>query len=162
MALVKPGEQFEVREANGGLLFNGAGRMNGSSANASEVTLTRIVTLRLAVGLLGERDNAGWWRRVSCPRQAPRSLPRFSGRRSCKPGTKGSLSRRDGCMTSTLASGASSILSACPEVMEQRLFDAVQSAGRRIDRHLSSPDAARRRLSGSRSKAVEAKSGPAL
>ena len=36
--------------------------MNGSSANTSDFTLIRIVTLRLAAGLLGERDVSNWWR----------------------------------------------------------------------------------------------------
>ena len=35
--------------------------MNGKLYEQSELSVVRIAALRLAVGLLGERDAAGWW-----------------------------------------------------------------------------------------------------
>ena len=36
--------------------------MDGISANANELIVVPIHSVRLAVGLLGERDGANWWR----------------------------------------------------------------------------------------------------
>jgi hypothetical protein len=136
--------------------------MNGSSANTNEVTVMRIVSLRLAVGLLGERDVARWWRSgFMSPTSTAFLSPVF--------GPKVPQARYQGVVESSrrlhdehIGVGRVFHPFRLPEVMEQRLFDAVQSAGRELTDAILSPEAAKAKLEGLGSAAVEAKSGPAL
>jgi hypothetical protein len=134
--------------------------MDGISANANE--LTPIVSLRLAVGLLGERDGANWWRSgFMSPTSAAFLTPVF-GFRVLQAKYAGVLESARRVHDEHIGVGRAFHPFRLPEVMEQQLFDAVQSAGQELTHAVSSPNAAMTALEELAGKTAEAKSGPAL
>lgn len=136
--------------------------MRDNSVHSREVAVTPVVTLRLAVGLLGERNAARWWQSgFMSPTSAAFLTPLF--------GSKLLQARYEGVVESArrvhdehIGVGRVFHPFRLPEVMEQRLFDAARSADQELTDAVSSPAAARAMLEGLAGKAVEAKSGPAF
>jgi hypothetical protein len=122
----------------------------------------RIVSLRLAVGFLGERDGAGWWQSGFMSPTSTAFLSPVFGPKVLQARYQGVLESARRVHDEHIGIGHAFHPFRLPEVMEQRLFDTVQSAGHELTDTISVPDAARATLEGLASKVVEAKSGPAL
>jgi len=137
-------------------------RMNGNSANANKVTVMQIVFLRLAVGLLGERDASGWWRSGFMSPTSTAFLTPVFGSKVLQARYQGVLESARRMHDENIGFGRVFHPFRLPEVMEQRFFDAVQSGGQELTYAVSSPAAARATLEGLVGKAAEAKSGPAF
>jgi hypothetical protein len=60
--LVILSNRIQGRDAIGRSAIQRLQRMDGISANVNELVVMPIVSLRLTVGSLGERDGANWWR----------------------------------------------------------------------------------------------------
>lgn len=136
--------------------------MSGISAERSDVNVIRIVSLRLAVGLLGERDNAGWWTSgFMSPTSAAFLTPVF-GATILHARYQGVLEAAKRVHDERIGVGRAFHPFRLPEVMEQRLFDACRVGGQEFEGAISSTDAARATLEGLAGMKVEAKSGPAL
>jgi hypothetical protein len=136
--------------------------MNGSSTNTNEVTDMRIVSLRLAVGLLGERDVSNWWRSGFMSPTSTAFLTPVFGPKVLQARYQGVVESARRVHDEHIGVGRVFHPFRLPEVMEQRLFDAVQSGGAKLTDTISSPEAAKAKLEGLGSKVAEAKSGPAL
>lgn len=129
---------------------------------SDELTETRIISLRLAVGCLGERDNAGWWQSgFMSPTSSAFLMPVF--------GSKSSQTRYEGVVESArrvhderIGVGSAFHPFRLPESMEQRLFDRAHSMGRGLVDETFSADQARVTLERLADKPVTARSGPAL
>lgn len=129
---------------------------------SDELTETRIISLRLAVGCLGERDAAGWWQSgFMSPTSSAFLMPVF--------GSKSWQTRYEGVAESArrvhderIGVGRAFHPFRLPENMEQRLFDRVQTMGRELVDETFSADLARATLEQLSEGAVAARSGPAL
>lgn len=136
--------------------------MSNEVSAFTEDNLACIVALRLAVGLLGERDNAGWWASsFMSPTSAAFLAPVF--------GANVPQSRYNGVLEAArrvhdehIGVGRAFHPFRLPEATEQRLFDTVQAGGGALSDKVADPDAARLALQKLAGKTVEAKSGPAL
>ena len=96
--------------------------MRSDATDRNEGAILTIVSLRLTVGLLGERDARDGGLGFMSPTSAAFLTPVF-GSKVLQARYRGRwLSRRGGCMTSILALGASSIRSACPRSWSRRIF----------------------------------------
>lgn len=134
----------------------------GKNPKTDELTETQIISLRLAVGCLGERDAAGWWQSgFMSPTSSAFLMPVF--------GSKLSQARYEGVSESArrahderIGVGHAFHPFRLPETMEQRLFDLVQTKGRELVDEAFSVDQARATLGQLAGKAVTARSGPAL
>jgi hypothetical protein len=136
--------------------------MDGISANANELIVMPIVALRLAVGLLGERDAAGWWRSGFMSPTSDAFLTPVFASKILQAKYQSVLESARRVHDEHIGVGRAFHLFRLPEVMEQRLFDPVQSGGQELTNTISSPLAARSTLERLASKAAEAKSGPTL
>lgn len=150
------------RRLDGLAIQRGTMRMNDNSANANEVTVMRIVFLRLAVGLFGERDASGWWRSGFMSPSSTAFLTPVFGSKVLQARYEGVLELARRVHDEHIGVGRVFHPFRLPEVMEQRLFDAVQSAGQELIDAVSSPAASKATLEGLAGKAVDAKSGPAF
>ena len=136
--------------------------MNGHSAARDEAAVTRIVSLRLAVGLLGERDNAGWWAsRFMSPTSTAFLTPIF-GAGAVQARYQGVLEAARRVHDERIGIGRAFHPFCLPEAVEQRLNEAVQAAGQKLADSVFSPDAARGMLASLAGTPVEAKEGPTL
>jgi hypothetical protein len=134
--------------------------MDGISANANELIVMPIVALRLAVGLLGERDAAGWWRSGFMSPTSDAFLTPVFASKILQAKYQSVLESARRVHDEHIGVGRAFHLFRLPEV--QRLFDPVQSGGQELTNTISSPLAARSTLERLASKAAEAKSGPTL
>lgn len=133
-----------------------------SFLKSDELTETRAVSLRVAVGALGERDNAGWWQSgFMSPTSSAFLMPVF--------GLKSSQTRYQGVVESArrvhdehIGVGHAFHPFRLPENMEQSLFDLIQTKGRELVDETLSADQARATLERLAEKVVTARSGPAL
>ncbi|RWM88367.1 MAG: BrxE family protein [Mesorhizobium sp.] len=129
---------------------------------SDELTEIRIISLRLAVGCLGERDAAGWWQSgFMSPTSSAFLMPVF--------GSKSSQARYEGVVESArrvhderIGVGRAFHPFRLPESMEQRLFDRVQTMGRELVDETFSADQPRATLEQLADKPATARSGPAL
>jgi hypothetical protein len=136
--------------------------MNGKFSEQSELSVMRIAALRLAVGLLGERDGAGWWTSAFLsPTSTSFLAPVFAGN-TFQARYQGVLEAAKRVHDERIGVGHVFHLFRLPESMEQRLFESIQSGGSDLAKTISSPDSAKATLHSSVTKAVAAKSGPAL
>ncbi len=132
------------------------------SGDTNENAVIKIASLRLAVGLLGERDAAQWWRSgFMSPTSAAFLTPVF-GSKVMQAKYQGVLESARRVHDEHIGVGRAFHPFRLPEVMEQRIFDVVQSASLELANAHSSGDAARAALEGLAGKSVEAKAGPAL
>ncbi len=136
--------------------------MRHKSTSRNEVEVSRIVSLRLTVGLLGERDIAGWWASGFMSPTSTAFLAPVFGSKVLQARYQGVLEAARRLHDERIGVGRAFHPFRLPEVMEQRLFEAVRSGGQEIADTVNSTDAARATLEGLVSRAIEAKSGPAL
>jgi hypothetical protein len=136
--------------------------MSSTSADTNQGIVTRIVSLRLAVGVLGERDAAGWWRSGFMISTSSAFLTPVFGSKVLQARYQGVIESARRVHDEHIGVGRVFHPFRLPEAMEQRLFDAVQSGGEELTDAISSAGTARSTLEGLASKASEAKSGPAL
>jgi hypothetical protein len=135
--------------------------MPSDSARTGD-NVINIAAMRLAVGLLGERDAGRWWQSsFMSPTSAAFLTPVF-GPRVLQARYEGVLESARRVHDDHIGVGRVFHPFRLPEVMEQRLFDAVQSAGEELNHIILSPDAAKSALAGLVAESVEPKSGPAL
>ena len=136
--------------------------MNRKSADRDEVTALRIISLRLAVGLLGERENAGWWASSFMSPTSVAFLTPVFGTKVLQSRCQGVLEAAKRVHDERIGVGRAFHPFRLPEAVERRLFDAVQLGGHDWADAVSSPASARTVLERLTSKASEPKSGPAL
>lgn len=121
-----------------------------------------ILALRLAVGLLGEKDQAGWWpSNFMSPTSSAFLTPVF-GSNIAQARYQGVVEAAKRAHDERIGVGRAFHPFRLPEVMEQRLFDGMQSRGNDLAETLSSVDLAKSALGRLARKQVEARSGPAL
>ncbi|MDI9846721.1 BrxE family protein [Rhodoblastus sp. 17X3] len=136
--------------------------MNENSADRNASALLGMVSLRLAVGLLGERDNAGWWTSgFLSPTSTAFLVPVFGGN-VLQARYQGVLEAAKRVHDERIGVGHVFHLFRLPESMEQRLFEAVQSGGSDLAKTISSSDSAKATLESFANKATAARPGPAL
>lgn len=136
--------------------------MNRDSAKDDEIAVTRIVLLRLAVGLLGERDNGGWWLSGFMSSTSAAFLNPVFSTHVLQARYHGVLEAARRVHDDRIGVGRALHLFRLPETVEQRVHDVVQSAGRELAASASSPDTARATLARLAGAPVEAKEGPTL
>lgn len=136
--------------------------MNGKFYEQSELAVMGIAALRLAVGLLGERDGAGWWTSAFLSPTSTSFLAPVFGANTFQARYQGVLEAAKRVHDERIGVGQVFHLFRLPESMEQRLFEYIQSGGSDLANTISSPESARATIKTSLIKAVAAKSGPAL
>lgn len=136
--------------------------MNNWTAKTDDATFMQIVSLRLAVGLLGEREAAGWWASGFMSPTSTAFLAPVFGSRILQARYQGVVEAARRLHDERIGVGRAFHPFRLPEVMEQRLFEAVQSVGEDLAESVSSLDAAKATLQGLVGKATEARTGPAL
>jgi hypothetical protein len=136
--------------------------MNGKLSEQSELSVMRIAALRLAVGLLGERDGAGWWTSAFLSPTSTSFLAPVFGGNTFQARYQGVLEAAKRVHDERIGVGHVFHLFRLPESIEQRLFESIQSGGSDLANTISSPESAQATLQSSVTKAVVAKSGPAL
>lgn len=122
----------------------------------------KIITLRLAVGLLGERDQAGWWPSSFMSEASGAFLTPVFGSNIAQARYQGVVEAAKRAHDERIGVGRAFHPFRLPEVIEQRLFDGMQSRGNDLAETLSSADLAKSALGSLGRKQVEARSGPAL
>lgn len=133
--------------------------MNGHPTDRDEVAVRRIVSLRLAVGLLGERDNAGWWASGFMSTTSATFLIPVFGTRVLQARYQGVLEAARRIHDERIGVGRAFHPFRLPEIVEQRVHDAVQADGE-LERSMSGPEAARAILAALARTPVQAKEGP--
>jgi Natural resistance-associated macrophage protein len=103
--------------------------MNSKYANTNDATVMQIVSLRLAVGLLGERDAAGWWASSFMSPTSTAFLTPVFGSGLLQARYQGVLEAARRLHDGRIGVGRAFRPFRLSEVMEQRLFEAVQLAG---------------------------------
>jgi hypothetical protein len=141
---------------------NGVRCVNGNSGNTNEITIMRVVSLRLAVGVLGERHVAGWWPSGFMSPTSTAFLTPVFGPKVLEARYQGVLESARRVHDQHIGVGRAFHPFRLPEVMEQRLFDTIRSASQELAETISSPDGARTTLKGLSGREAVAKSGPAL
>jgi hypothetical protein len=136
--------------------------MTGASADPNRDAITDIVSLRLSVGLLGERDNAGWWASAFMSPTSAAFLTPIFGSHLLQARYQGVLESARRVHDERIGVGRVFHPFRLQEAIEQSIFDAVQSAGPELSDSVSSPDAARATLARLVGRTIGAKEGPAL
>ena len=129
---------------------------------ANDSVAEQIVELRLFIGLLGERDNAGWWASGFMSATSSAFLVPTFGSRILHARYQGVSEAARRVHDERIGVGRAFHVFRLPEAMEQQLFQVVQSDTRGFDNMDFSPNAARKALEKLAGKAAEAKSGPTL
>lgn len=127
---------------------------------SDDAVIERVVLLRLAVSLLGERDNAGWWTSGFMSATSSAFLTPVFGSKVLQARYQGTLQAARRVHDESIGVGRVFHPFRLPEAVEQRLFDAVQSAGQDVAKVISSADTARATLAGLAGREIEIKSGP--
>jgi hypothetical protein len=136
--------------------------MNGKLSKQSELCVMRIAALRLAVGLLGERDAAGWWTSAFLSPTSTSFLAPVFGGNTFQARYQGVLEAAKRVHDERIGVGHVFHLFRLPESIEQRLFESIQSGRGDLANTISSPESAKATLQSFATKAVVAKSGPSL
>lgn len=136
--------------------------MSSDSASANDIAVIKIASLRLAVGLLGERDAAQWWRSGFMSPTSGAFLAPVFGSKVLQAKYQGVLESARRVHDDHIGVGRAFHPFRLPEVMEQRIFDVVQPACVELANAHSSGDVARAALKELAGRTVEAKAGPAL
>ncbi len=136
--------------------------MSDQFSDRNEATVKQIASLRLAVGMLGERGNAGWWTAGFLSPTSTAFLAPVFGSNIFQARYQGVLDAAKRVHDERIGVGHVFHLFRLPEGMEQRLFEAVQSGGSDLTKMISSSDSAKVTLESFVSKAMAARLGPAL
>jgi hypothetical protein len=107
-----------------------------------------ILTMRFAVGLLGEKEQAGWWSSsLMSPTNNAFLLPVF-GANIMQPRYQGIVEASKQVHDERIGVGRVFHLFRLPEETEQHPFDALSSSEGKVAAHVLSPEIARAALSG--------------
>ena len=136
--------------------------MNGHSANHTTAPVWRIISLRLAVGLLGERDVAGWWMSGFMSSTSTAFLTPVFGRRALQARYQGVLEAARRIHDDRIGVGRALHPFRLPEPIEQSVHEAVHSNEHELAGIASSPDEARTVLAALAGAPGQAKEGPTL
>lgn len=136
--------------------------MNGKTSQQGELAVMRIAALRLAVGMLGEREGAAWWTSAFLSPASTSFLAPVFGNNTFQARYHGVLEAARRVHDERIGVGLVSHLFRLPESVEQRLFESVQSGSSDLAKTISSPESAKATLQSFVTKTVAAKSGPAL
>src|SRR4051794_653378 len=118
--------------------------------------------MRFAVGLLGEKDQAGWWpSSFMSPTSSAFLLPVF-GANIMQTRYQGIVEASKRVHDERIGVGRVFHLFRLPEATEQRLFDALSYKGGKMAPWVLSPEAANEQLSVLAIASSEAKQGPVL
>ncbi|TGQ70835.1 BrxE family protein [Mesorhizobium sp. M00.F.Ca.ET.186.01.1.1] len=134
----------------------------GSISKSDELIETQTISLRLAVGALGERDNAGWWQSGFMSTTSSAFLMPVFGSKSWQTRYEGVVESARRVHDERIGVGRAFHPFRLPENMEQRLFDRVQTMRQELVDETISADKARATLERLAEHAVTARSGPAL
>ena len=102
--------------------------------------IIRLVSLRLAVGLLGERDNAGWWTSGFFTPTSTAFLAPVFGVNTFQARYQGVLEAAKRSHDERIGVGHVFHLFRLPESLEQRLFEAVESFSSELNATVASPE----------------------
>ena len=122
----------------------------------------RIVTLRLAVGLLGERDVGNWWPSGFMSSTSSAFLKPVFGPNVLQARYHGVVESARRVHDEHIGIGRAFHPFRLPDVMEQRLFEAVEASPQELTDAVSSHESARATLMKLATRGAEARSGPAL
>ena len=136
--------------------------MRSDATDRNEGAILTIVSLRLTVGLLGERDSARWWASGFMSPISEAFLTPIFGSKVLEARYQGVIEAARRIHDAHIGIGHVFHPFRLPEVLEQKLFDVVRAAGRRLGEAQSSPNAARATLEELAGRTAEAKAGPAL
>jgi len=118
--------------------------------------------MRFAVGLLGEKDQAGWWpSSFMSPTSSAFLLPVF-GANILQARYQGIVEASKRVHDERIGVGRVFHLFRLPEATEQRLFDALSSKDGKMAAQVLSPEAANEQLSILAVDSTQAKQGPLL
>lgn len=123
-----------------------------------------VLALRIAVGLLGEKDQFGWWPSgFLAPTSAAFLTPVF-GKHSLQAKYQGVVEAARKVHDDRIGVGRVFHLFRLPETMEQRLFESfgAQETQSRLERVAHSPAAAKDWLAALAGEPLESKPGPVL
>ncbi|MGH7135852.1 MAG: BrxE family protein [Pirellulales bacterium] len=136
--------------------------MSDNAADWNDAAITRIVSLRLAVGLLGERDQAGWWPSSFMSQASNAFLAPVFGERVLHARYQGILEAARRTHDDRIGVGRVFHPFRLPEAIEHRTFEAMRAGDLKSVGAISSPDAAWAALEKLEGEPVDARSGPAL
>lgn len=121
-----------------------------------------ILTMRFAIGLLGEKDQAGWWpSSFMSPNSSAFLLPVF-GAQITQARYRGLVEASKRVHDERIGVGRVFHLFRLPEATEHRLFDALSSDEGKLVAQVASPEGAREHLSGLAATSREVRQGPFL
>lgn len=136
--------------------------MNHKPNVQDDVAVMSIASLRLTVGFLGERDNAGWWTSGFLSATSTAFLSPVFGTNIIQARYQGVVEAAKRIHDERIGIGHVFHLFRLPENMEQRLFEVIQSSGPDLVNAISVPETARMTLDHFAGAASGAKAGPAL
>lgn len=136
--------------------------MNYSLAGSHEISAASIVSLRLSVGLLGERDVAGWWRSGFMSPTAPAFLAPVFGTKVLHAQYQGLIESAKRIHDERIGVGRVFHPFRLPEAQEQRVLNALRLDNEKSIGGISSRDAAMNCLQSFAGKKVDVKPGPTL
>ncbi len=119
-----------------------------------------ILTMRFAVGLLGEKEQAGWWPSSFMSPTSSAFLRPVFGANIMQARYQGIVEAGKRVHDERIGVGRVFHLFRLPEATEQRLFDALSSTEREVATGALSPEAANEQLSVLAVALTEAKQGP--
>ncbi len=133
-----------------------------SLAESHETSAASIVSLRLSVGLLGERDVAGWWRSGFMSPTAPAFLAPVFGTKVLQAQYQGLIESAKRIHDERIGVGRVFHPFRLPETQEQRVLNALRLGNEKSIGGISSRDEAMNRLQGLAGKTIDVKPGPTL
>lgn len=119
-----------------------------------------ILTLRFAVGLLGEKEQAGWWPSSFMSSASSAFLTPIFGAKIFQARYQGIVEAGKRVHDERIGIGQVFHLFRLPEATEQRLFDALSSTEGEVATRVLSPEAANEQLSILAVVSTQAKQGP--
>lgn len=136
--------------------------MNYSLAASHETSAASIVSLRLSVGFLGERDVAGWWPSGFMSPTAPAFLAPVFGTKVLHARYQGLIESAKRIHDERIGVGRVFHPFRLPEAQEQRVLHALRLGDEQSISAISSRDAAMHRLQALVGRTVDVKPGPTL
>jgi hypothetical protein len=125
-------------------------------------TVAQIISLRLAVGLLGERDSAGWWSSGFMSSTSTAFLAPVFGARVFQARYQGVLGAARRVHDERIGVGRAFHPFRLPETVEQTVHEAIQARHPDFTANVSSPETAMATLSEISGTQVAPKEGPTL
>lgn len=136
--------------------------MSYSLASSQETSEASIVSLRLSVGLLGERDVTGWWRSGFMAPTASAFLAPVFGTKVLHAQYQGLIESAKRIHDERIGVGRVFHPFRLPEAQEQRVLNALRSDNEKSFGGISTRDAAMSRLQAIAGRTVDVKPGPTL